>query len=591
MDILNLTPGDFLKNAGIVGFLRLWEYVKRKRGDPFELTDKIDVSELLQVDLAQTYIEVFIEYFEANTKTAKAFQRLDQLVQQLEGDMAGVEHKRLQEELKFIQDSLTCDSLKSGFESIRSRIADEDCYENIVKEKLKISGKDEIPLAKQTLLPRLKSLQQFCRQPLVRSTFVFKTICYNVINSFWTNKSFLLRANAKKDMIGLIETDFTKPLSAFLSKKEYKAKSYCISCGLPLAQDKEKTSVAFMVDMADDLSRKTSAFWNFKPDAWLCPVCTFLYALAPLGFCQVDNGDMVFINANDSVQTLWANNHPKIKNGQVVKIISGLPDSPNNQPKLDNDQETLSYHQRIDNAIMQLLANKAKIQNNVQVITRTHDDRYHFNIIDRELIRLTQSKPVQVALQRLVKQSNIKLSNNDYLNVYRLTIENLLNYRNQYNLLSMLIVESLKQPWINVFLRSVLDIQCAQLTEKEDHSMDLGQTQYFAAKAGDELRSRLVADKIGRENIATIAEDNKEDIIRGVVYQLTNALKVQNVEQFTDIIIRLYSSCKLPIPSVFLQALRSEDQFTMIGYAFILGLKGAYFNKDNKKQEGENNNG
>lgn len=570
MDILKLTPGDFLKNAGIVGFLRMWQYVKRNRDEPFVITDEFNVDELLQIDLAQAYIDVFIEYCGKDTKTFQAFQRLDRLIERLEGDPCELENKQLQDEIKFIQDSLFAASLKSGFESIQNEISDPDVYAGMLKNKLKAPGsKEDLNVVKQDLLPRLKSLQRFCAQPLVRKVFLFKTVSYNVINNFWTNKCFLLRTNAKKNLIELITSDFVDPLRKFLAKTEYKTNSFCISCRMPLANDKEKTSIAFLIDMADDLSRKTSAFWNCKPDAFLCPVCAFLYAFAPLGFCQVDNGDFVFINANDTVHTLWNNN----------------------QPKMTEEGKALSYHEKIDHAILQLLQKKTKIQNNIQVITRSKlDNRYHFNVIDRELIQLIQNKSVHSHLMRLAKLPHIKLSNNDWLNVYRLSIENMLNYRNQYNLLSMLILESLKQPWVNVFLRPVFEIQCAQLIEKEKGSMDLSQMQHFASKAGAELRPILVADKVGRENAATIADEKTEDIIRGIVYQLTNALKVQNVEQFADLIIRLYSSCKLPIPSVFMQALRSGDQFAVIGYAFILGLKGAFYNKKNNDKSGENNN-
>ena len=119
--------------------------------------------------------------------------------------------------------------------------------------------------------------------------------------------------------------------------------------------------------------------------------------------------------------------------------------------------------------------------------------------------------------------------------------------------------------------------------------MNLNKLQYFASEAGSELRLLLIADKVGQENVRPLPDDQKEDIIRGVVYRLTNALKVRNIEQFVDIIIRLYSSCKRPIPSVFIEAIKADDQFAIVGYAFILGLKGAYYTKENN--EGEKNNG
>ena len=603
MDTLKLVPGDFLKNAGIVGFLRLWEHVKQQRNEQFELTDKIDVQELRNVDLTQAYINTFIEYYGKETNVAKAFDQLDRLIEDLEKKPEEIDQEKIKKDVDSISSNLSRDDFKKpkdslifGVQGIEDKIdlstvifSDwlDDMKDEIKKEKkiskeaatYKVFVKKQLPKenpdfakSQQDLLPKLKALQKFCAQPLVKQTFIFKEISHSIIKLFWKNICFLYVNDTKKEISGLIDKVFTKPLLDFLGKKEYKDKSHCIACGIPLALNKEKTSIAFMVDMADDLKRKTSAFWNCKVDAFLCPICTFLYALAPLGFCPVDNGDFVFINANDSVDSLWANN----------------------QPKMDTEGKPLAYHTRIDQAILQILESKAKIKNNIQVITRSKlENRYHFNVIDHELIQLTQEKKVNLALKKLVARPTFKMSNGVFRNIYRLCIENLLNYRHQYNLLNMLIIESLKQVHVNSFLQPVLDIQCAQLcaqlSQKENHPMNLNKLQYFASEAGSELRLLLIADKVGQENVRPLPDDQKEDIIRGVVYRLTNALKVRNIEQFVDIIIRLYSSCKRPIPSVFIEAIKADDQFAIVGYAFILGLKGAYYTKENN--EGEKNNG
>ena len=72
-----------------------------------------------------------------------------------------------------------------------------------------------------------------------------------------------------------------------------------------------------MLDVGDDLERKTSAFWNCKVDAYLCPVCAFLYSLVPLGFVKMENGDFLFVNANTDVSSLESNNHKKISSENV----------------------------------------------------------------------------------------------------------------------------------------------------------------------------------------------------------------------------------------------------------------------------------
>ena len=135
----------------------------------------------------------------------------------------------------------------------------------------------------QELKQRLEGIKNFIMQPKCKETFVMKSVIYNYINRFWDGKCFLLRANAKKDMRILFEQDFTKPFKEYIRTNHDKDKDMCIDCGRPMG-NKERVSIAFMKDMADDLARKKSAFWNCKVDAFLCPACAFVYAASPLGF-------------------------------------------------------------------------------------------------------------------------------------------------------------------------------------------------------------------------------------------------------------------------------------------------------------------
>ena len=98
------------------------------------------------------------------------------------------------------------------------------------------------------------------------------------------------------------EKDFSKPLKEYFLKLHEKSKEYCIECNT-LMDSKEKVSIAFMKDMADDLSRKRSAFWNCKVDAYICPLCAYLYALVPLGFRLIGN-KFVFQNIDYSMEAV-----------------------------------------------------------------------------------------------------------------------------------------------------------------------------------------------------------------------------------------------------------------------------------------------
>ena len=607
---LKLTPGDFLKNAGNVGFLRLWEFICRDRGEEFEIVDEIPIEKLPdEKKLAQYIMDLYVSEYGGDSKVQKAFDKLDELVERIESGQFSIrfenreEESKFKDELKLINDALTAASIKSGVEGVKENVDSLNLYSDFLKHKLSLpKPKDDQQTALNELKVQIKNLRTFCNQPLIRQTFLFKSVAYNVINRFWTDKCFLLRANAKKNMATLVEEDFTKPFIKSIKNnlttnngvKTAKSAIGCISCTRAISKMSEAVPLSFMIDVIDDLARKTSSFWNHNPDAYLCPVCALIYSLAPLGFRRVDSGDFVFINSNESLKTLWLNNAKKIDDSEGLKEQVGVGEDVGD---LDGGADTVL--RRVDAALLNLLDDKSKILSNVQTIVRTKQENgdgftYQFNVFDRDLLYLIHKEmfpnlkaPFPTIRQNLAKLAIRKpfmTSNGSYFNVYRHCLDNVLTYQNQYNLLYMLVLESLKDKasWLNVFLAPVFHIQCLQtyhaLKRKEKESMEnISGLQSHAAKAGALMRTKLLANAVGSENVAKLTSERQEDIVRGVVYRLANALKTCNFEQFIDILIRLYASSKESIPTVFMTALRNETAFPLIGYAYILGLKGALY--------------
>ena len=62
------------------------------------------------------------------------------------------------------------------------------------------------------------------------------------------------------------------------------------------------------------------------------------------------------------------------------------------------------------------------------------------------------------------------------------------------------------------------------------------------------------------------------DKLNGISYRFLNALKTNNTDSFMDTLLNCYLYAKLSVPEVFLNALRSEEEFKTIGYAFVAGL-------------------
>ena len=279
MDRVIITLGDFLKNAGIVGMKYLLDISEAEEDSDYGITPDeqgiwLDRDFALQADWTDLYFNACVKYFGKNTVYQGVLDRIERCLTKIREDKwnPGREEK---DDLKFITEKLLSNSYQNGFNIIKEKVENPEVYLELKKNKLSDKFESDV------LRKRLEELQQFLTQPLCRETFIMKSIIYNYINRFWDGKCFLLRANAKKDMRAVFEKDFSEPFHKYLEGEHKKAKDTCIDCGNGIT-GKEKISIAFMKEMADDLTRKRSAFWNCQVDAFLCPVCAFVYALSPL---------------------------------------------------------------------------------------------------------------------------------------------------------------------------------------------------------------------------------------------------------------------------------------------------------------------
>ena len=462
--------------------------------------------------------------------------------------------KTEKDDLKYINEKLLSNSYKSGFDNIKDKIENSCVYERLQVEKLK----DGMETTELSL--RLVELQEFLKQPLCSETFYMKSIIYNYINRFWDGKCFLLRANAKKDMRVLFEDEFSVPLRQYWSSGHNKAKDMCIDCDMPVGT-KEKVSIAFIKDMADDLTRKRSAFWNGKVDAFLCPVCAFVYALCPLGFQLIGN-KFVFINTNESISALMDSNQ---KSRKVVR------DSAKRE-----DEKYPAWFARVMNVV---LREKVQELSNVQIILRgtNADDKYLFSIINKEILFILRDKKIREYLDYLSKHPIVKISD-DYLNVYESVILNILQYHQQYFLLNRLLKASIESESVLWSAGLVYYIQLRTSIIKK-HKAEKGEiiimNRFVMRNNGYTLRKTLLESKGA----------SSDESLRGTIYQLLNALSVKNKEKFMEIIMRIYCSSKLLVPDGFIQMLGDENEqlFEEYGYAFVLGLKGSH--PDSKEEK------
>ena len=556
----------FLYNAGIVGFIQiLEEALDNKKNEKYFYYKGQDlyVSKkfLKKSDLSQLYIDSMIKKFGDKSTISETFKNIDYLISK-----EGIEEKEFNSKINSIIASLSSDSIKTGCETLQAKGLEIKIQENI--NNINKNKKDIDKIKKY-----LKEIQNNYRNKEVKQTLLMKNIMYAKIQPFWSNKAFLNPQKSKKDLKNEFYETFEKPLKSII--EETKGKYNCITCGMQTSSSMDTT---FLFEVGVDTGRKKSAFWNCNPDSFICPICSFIYTCSPLGFRDIGNL-MFFINQNDSIKTLISMNIA----GRII------------------DEKEDAHYIAYNTIINKALDEKTEELNSIQVIIRNKNG-YSFNTIGQDTLKIIKSMKGKNGkkgeLERISK-SYLIIPKDNRFDIYKICLENVLNFRNQWGLIYVLLINSEKVEekgyTINYTVKTIFTILKIQIKQnhifREDINMnDKINLSYIACKSGDEMR-RIIIGVNNDKNLSE--EENKEadNKLRGLVYQLINSIHTSNRDLFLSNITRLYTSMNLTIPNIFTRIFERDEDFKEIGYAYVLGLKGAYYNKEkeNKKEEGENN--
>jgi len=556
---IKLLIGDFLKNAGLVGLKYLLDASDAEEEIDYGITEDkqglwLERQFVVNADWTDMYFKAFVKRYGELTNYQVILDKIGDILEK--AGQPEWDKKACKEDLKFINEKMLSNSYQSGFANMKDQIENPDVYELLKSHKLKEN------MEKEELCARLRQLTIFLQQPLCKETFSMKSIIYNYINRFWDGKSFLLRANASKNMKSVFDVDFSEPFRKYATADHKKAKDMCIDCDGKI-DAKERVSIAFMKDQADDLTRKRSAFWNCKVDAYLCPACAFVYSLAPLGFTLAGR-TFVFVNMNQNIDLLLQANSPDGKMAVDLK-------------RKEKDR----YSSWIAGTINLLLQEKDRELGNIQVIARGmgESDRYTFDVISKDILKLLNDKSIRNDLEQLGRYPYVK-TGREYWNVHETVILNLLRYHNQYEVIGKLLKMALEGEGVLFKASFVYDVQLrSSLARKKDKTINTGgevMNRYAVRERGYELRNALLGAKGTSEDAC----------IRGTIYQLLNALSVGNVERFMEVIMRVYCSTRLQVPDAFIEFLKDRDTFTEYGYAFLLGLQGSHYEKKEEKVNG-----
>ena len=552
----------FLYNAGIVGFIQVLEEAGASEGinkeeikndikDYYYEGQDLYVSKkfLLKFDFAKHYLKSICNKFHKKSILYKLINSSDKITLENINKEYGFLFKR--KTLITISNTLKDNKFISLVEKFNNEKKER---EKIFKDIVKYLNKNE----------------------KLRYYLFLGDIFMNKLSLIFSNIYFLKYLSNSKQHYIVKDLDFYKNIdNEFTSIKNYifleedNKKSYykdtCIICNAKIKKDFDTT---FLLEFGVDTGRKRSTFWNYNPDSYICPICYMIYSCAPLGFRDIGNL-MFFINQNDSIKTLISMNVA----GRII------------------DEKEDAHYTAYNTIINKALNEKTEELNSIQVIIRNKNG-YSFNTIGQDTLKIIKSMKGKNGkkgeLERISKNS-LTIPKDNYFNIYKICLENILNFRNQWNLIYLLLMNFEKDIekgyTIYYSVNTIFTILKIQIKQMEGSEMNA----YFSCQHGDEMRKII----IGVNNDKNLSEEeNKEadNKLRGLVYQLINSIHTSNRDLFLSNITRLYTSMNLTIPNVFTKIFERDEDFKEIGYAYVLGLKGAYYNnkeKENKNEQGE----
>ncbi len=560
MGTIRIEKGDWLKNAGIIGLIKVLEVNTFIDEDK----DYIEFDEECLEDFEEDYFRLMIDIHKERLSVSKIIA-YDSLLDKIKTSNITKESiNEINKAIEYIKKKITSDSYKNGYLIIEN---DFDILGKAKElSKIKLTKKEEKSdieeikrgeVLKQANL--LGEIIDFFSDEEVFRIIAAKNVMYDIIQPFWTNASFLLPANPKENMYKLYKKDFINPVLKYNSANKDKYKYNCFICdnkisklGKPDAYD-----LTWLVKTGVDYKKKSSHFWNLKCDSYICPICNLVYSCVPLGF-NIMYGQGIFINKNSSLKSL--------KQVNVTRDFY-------NSDKFE-EMENKSYLNIVNYMKNQSVENIKEEFENIQVIkfdSSNSSRPYTFNMLSKEVMWIMYSH--RKNLENLIKVT-VKVTDKYYINVYNEVVKRLFNGSNMFDLIHQLLVLYLNGSFKGIYsIERILNINNSVLYMKGVKDMNLTESSKYK-NYGLKLRDAY-------------KDKSSESKLQGITYRLLNALKTKDTGKFMDTLINSYMYVRKEIPTDFIKALGYNDRLSNVGYAFIIGLQGV----EGKNEGGENNDG
>lgn len=564
---------SFMLNAGICGFIRFMEHNNAEKGKDYDYQGQslfIDIDYLKNNDISEMYISTMSEIFEENTKhfrTLNEKHEIDKLNSIGIDNLDDKQKKRITELYKNFADLL----VKSSYLSAYEMLSDVDNITPINKDIIEDLKKESDLSVKHE---KYNNIYQIINQKKIKDSLIYTDLLYDYFKLFFSENSqshkITRLCEKNKKYSDTFKNNFISPLFDEMDIPQKKKSAICIEClGTMSATEtqKKKRKLTFLFDTADDLDRKKSYYWFCKPDAYVCPLCNFIYAFIPLGFAFIGS-EAVFINSNSTIETL-------------IRIMSA-------QREKISETSNLSVRKRIMRTFTEEKIDALeKTNSNIQIILRSSNfSHFVFDVIDKDMVKkfkqcskeLFKLECKKVTFKSYDSNSNEK----KVLSVYDTVLDMILNKHTLYPFIDKILKNEIDKSNNIEYIQDIIYLEIIFNGGTSMNELSTKEIVYFAFTSGKALREKILGKETAKssENGAE-ADDNR---LRGLVYRLVNLTAVGDCSQFIDTVIRIYAGYNLTIPAVFKECYKSDEMFKAISHGFILGLKYAY-EKNTDKQE------
>jgi CRISPR-associated protein Cst1 len=513
--------GDWLYNAGIIGFLRIMEV--NDRLEQVAIADNC-------VSFDRSVLEDFTEYYFnfAHLKANKITERVNRL-----GTLLNSENTE-QEKIK---------KLKQYIQSITSS--------KTIKEDILLT--QALRTAKETKDWKLIARTLVDHLPAHWDQYKDLYVKYYLLR-FYEGKS-IFNAAVKSGIKEKFKKDLVEPI---LDQDQQGRRRYytCQICNTRKAPKDSFFDEGTFRIVGVSSNEFQNAYWKLEPNTHMCPVCGLMYLCSYAGLSNLTStGEFhgyIFVNLDTTVDDLY-----KVNNTLEQFTLSGE----GNPYRLTIERMLLDYEQKRSKWT---LGNILFIEFNTEGIA--HRVR-HFHV-PKHAAELFTGQHMKF-IRGLDKWFYFKQNgpNIEKVDVLSRCLDAIFDGRSLYPLLDSFIRDYINRSHNRAnILINIVFIQTLLIQYRERRK-----------EMEDKATGRLWVLYHEGQNLAKILRGrNMENKLDGFVYKFLNALKVEDKKTFYDALTRLYVTLGQDMPSIFLESFSPTGvlEFQAIGYAFLTGLLG-----------------